>query len=194
MRRYLGGLVAIGLLASCSDGNNPGAPEEVIDLTTLTVARCAPESAGSATMTIGRDGGTLTLGHHTFVVPRRSLKEDVEITMQVGTDSTSSVTFFPEGLKFKKSKPAVLTLSYVGCEFGSDTTTVPAPASRRSSPPDHDDHDHSGHGHGQAPGTTGIVFIDGNMEIQEYLPSTIDSTAHTVTAEVEHFSRYAVAW
>lgn len=178
---------ALVVLASCASSN--ATSSDPVDLATLTVARCAPESASSATMTIGKDGGTISLGHHSFVVPRRSLDKDFAITMQVAADSMSSVTFLPEGLKFKNSKPAILTLSTAGCEFASDTTasTVRSAASSL-----HDDDDSSGHGH--APKTTGIVYLGGDLTLLEYLPSTIDTTAQTVTAEIRHFSRYAVAW
>lgn len=186
MRWSLAIPLALALLVGCSDSSNAPTPEHPVDLATLQLASCVPESAATVTAVIGKDGGSISVGHHTLVVPRRSLKDDVAITMQITGDSLSDVVFLPEGLKFKKSKPAMLTLSYDGCSFG-------APAPSRSSH-GNDDDDNSGHGNHHAPETTGVVYLSSASQILEFRPSTIDSTAMTVTAELEHFSRYAVAW
>ncbi len=165
---------------SCSDGTGP------VDLATLQVAQCAPESAGVATATIGRDGGTISVGRSTLVVPSRSLKHDVEITMEVLGDSSSSVIFLPEGLQFDKGKPAKLTLSYSGCQFQIDS--VPASSVQRTPPPPggHDDHN--------PPPTLGVVHLSDELTILAYLAGVKDSAAQQITADLSHFSRYAVAW
>lgn len=178
--------LALAVLAGCTDSSSaPGAPEEPVDLATLELASCVPESAATATAVIGRDGGSISVGNHLLVVPRRSLDKNVSITMLITPDSAGGVTFLPEGLKFKKDKPAQLTLSYDGCSFGS------LPALHDD---DDEDDDNSGHGNHHAPETTGIVYLSSGAQILEYLPSSVDSTAQTVTAKLKHFSRYAVAW
>lgn len=172
--------LAATVTTSCSDGTGP------VDLAALQVARCAPESAGVATATIGEDGGTISVGRSTLVVPRRSLKHDVEITMQVTGDSSSSVVFLPEGLKFDKGKPAELTLSYSGCLFASDS--VPAsPVQRDPGPGEHHD-DHN------PPATLGVVHLSDELTILAYLAGVKDSAAQQITADLSHFSRYAIAW
>ena len=178
---------------SCSD--SPTAP---VDLATLQVARCAPDTTGIVTMTIGRDGGTISLGRNRLVVPRRSLDHNVEISMQILGDSSSSVIFLPEGLRFQESKPAAVTLSYRGCDFSSDSAPALRTGITMSHHPDDDDDDddHSGHHHGDdsAPSTLGVVYTSDDLQILDYLSGVSDSTNQQVTAEISHFSRYAVAW
>lgn len=170
-----GRVVRVGLTASfavvisCATSDSP----EVLDLESLRIATCAPESVITASDTIGNEGGTITAGANSLLIPAHSLLDSTVITMTVGGDSTRSVTFQPEGLLFQSNRPAVLTLHYNGCTFDEDTIANPA---------------------GHIPGGAGIAFVGTNGAILEFKAGTIDTTANTISGQLRHFSRYAVAW
>jgi hypothetical protein len=160
-----------GLVIGCS--SNPSEGSEAVDLAALSVARCAPEPVASGTATIGPEGGTITAGAHSLVIPHHSLAHPVEITMQVVGDSSRSVTFLPEGIQFHSNRPSKLTLHYSGCEFPEDSLGNPA---------------------GHLPASAGIAYLGDDEQIAEFQPGIIDTAANTITGKLRHFSRYAVAW
>lgn len=167
-------LAAMSISAlNCSSGG-PSEGADVVDLAALTIARCEPESVVTGTAIIGNEGGTITAGLNSLVVPAQSLSDSVEITMQVGGDSSRSVTFLPEGIQFQSARPSLLTLAYNGCEFPEDSVGNPA-------------------GH-IPPSSIGIVYVGNDQQVLEFLPATIDTAANTVSGSLRHFSRYAVAW
>jgi hypothetical protein len=86
---------------------------DVASLSGLTLMNCNPLPVTTAQATIGKDGGTLTVGPHTFVVPEGALKKAVTITATTGGLAVNAVQFGPEGLQF--ARPALLTLSFANC-------------------------------------------------------------------------------
>jgi hypothetical protein len=163
--------MAIGFSISCSSG--PSFEPEAIDLNSLAVATCPPETVVTATAVIGSAGGTLTAGLNSLVVPAHALQDSVEITMTVGGDSTRSASFLPEGLQFQSNRPSTLTLAYTGCEFPEDSVGNPA---------------------GHIPANAGIAYVGIDQTILEFQLGTIDTAANTISSQLRHFSRYAVAW
>ncbi|HXV85378.1 MAG TPA: hypothetical protein VD793_01710 [Gemmatimonadales bacterium] len=76
---------------------------------------CAPLPQDSVTQVVGVDGGTLTAGPHTLVIPAGALAGPVSITAVAPSEQVSRVRFHPEGLVFQE--PVALTLSYAHCEW-----------------------------------------------------------------------------
>jgi hypothetical protein len=125
---------------------------------------CSPMAYDSTAKVIGPAGGSITAGPHTLVIPRGALSQDVTIRMAAPRDSVNSVRFYPEGLQFNSYRPAVLTMSYANCSL----FTVLAQKK--------------------------IVYTNENLRILNILLSLDNILRRTVTAPVEHFSRYAVAY
>lgn len=94
----------------------PGANLDLLSSTTGTVhglLACSVTQSYSSSAKIGSDGGTLTVGPHTLVVPKGALSSTVKITATAPTGNIVQVHFEPEGLHF--AKPATLSLSYAQC-------------------------------------------------------------------------------
>jgi len=125
---------------------------------------CRPMAYDSTAKVIGPEGGSITAGPHTLIIPRGALSQSVTIRMAAPRDSVNSVRFYPEGLQFYSGRPAVLTMSYANCSL----LTVLA---RKK-----------------------IVYTNENLRILNILLSLDNVLGRTVTAPVEHFSRYAVAY
>ncbi|HEV8612235.1 MAG TPA: hypothetical protein VGQ73_01920 [Gemmatimonadales bacterium] len=75
---------------------------------------CSPLPYSKTSATIGPQGGSLSFGPHTLVVPKDALGKTVTITAEIISGSANSVRFSPEGLQFSKGG-AALTLSYSNC-------------------------------------------------------------------------------
>ena len=75
--------------------------------------KCSPQPFDSASQTIGPDGGTLTLGSNTLMVPPGALDTPTTISGVVQPDSVNAVRFAPQGLVFQQ--PAQLVMSYANC-------------------------------------------------------------------------------
>jgi hypothetical protein len=125
---------------------------------------CRPLPSGSVSKTIGLAGGTISMGPHSIYFPPGALTSSVNITAQVVSDSVNSVRLLPEGLQFAKGRPAVLTLSYANCSLVS--RLVPKK----------------------------IVYTSERLNILQILLSLDNILAQKVSAPLEHFSRYAVAY
>lgn len=78
-----------------------------------TLLTCRPLPYASDTEVIGPAGGVLNIGPHTLRIPAGALNRNVRITGVAPSDTVSSVSFTPEGLRF--SHPAQLTLDYSNC-------------------------------------------------------------------------------
>jgi hypothetical protein len=76
---------------------------------------CTPLSAVTVTQAIGRNGGTMHIGPHTFTVPAGALDHTVTITAYAPSDKYNRVEFSPHGLQFDRS--ASLTMSYANCNL-----------------------------------------------------------------------------
>jgi hypothetical protein len=168
----LGGL--LGTLGGTIDAVNGTVSNTIGDVPIVTpllssvsglLVTCKPQQYASTTKWVGPRGGTLYVGPHKFVIPRGALKTYVKITAEAPADTVVSVRFQPEGLKFDKDHPARLTLDYNACEV-----------SKQHLP-------------------SQIAYTDDSLKVIEILSGTaVDKRHRTVTADVKHFSRYALAY
>ena len=77
------------------------------------VLACSRRQAQTASAIIGPSGGTLAIGDDKLIVPPGALQQETLITGTIPEDTTASIHFEPEGLRFKK--PAGLVLDARGC-------------------------------------------------------------------------------
>ena len=109
-------------LAACSDHAPTAAPQvpqadligSVVGATGLL--KCSDLPYASSKATIGPDGGSISAGPHTLVIPAGALSVPTTITMTAPTGrGVNAVEFAPEGLQFARS--ASLTMSYSNCSL-----------------------------------------------------------------------------
>src|SRR4051812_43064386 len=117
VRKFYG--VVVGLLAVAVVGCNAPLPTDPTPITMapqaasnlsipvgalLPVLKCAglPDSVG---VNIGPNGGTITLGGSSLVIPKGSLQSLVHITMLPVLGKPGAVQFFPHGLVFASNAP-----------------------------------------------------------------------------------------
>lgn len=125
---------------------------------------CKPQRYASASKVIGPRGGILQVGKHTFYVPAGALDSNVRITAEAPKGNVISVRFQPEGLHFDRRHEPVLTLDYSDC--GLVRNLLP----KR------------------------IAYTDERLSILSILQSLDNLFTRRVSARIEHFSRYAIAW
>jgi hypothetical protein len=125
---------------------------------------CTPLPSASTVQTVGPAGGTLLVGPHRLVIPAGALAAPVQITAEAPSDSVNSVRLLPHGLTFAAGKPARLTLSYANCPLLGQLLP------KR------------------------IVYTSDLLHILEWLISVDELLARRVSANLGHFSRYAIAW
>jgi hypothetical protein len=125
---------------------------------------CTPLPYSETQQTVGVAGGTIKIGPHTLTIPAGALASSVVITAQVPSEAVNSVRLQPEGLAFAPGKPARLTLSYANCSLLGQLLP------KR------------------------IVYTTDLLQILQWLLSVDDPLHQRVSANLEHFSRYAVAW
>ncbi len=128
------------------------------------ILTCKSQSYAYDSEVIGPWGGMLRVGKHTFYVPPGALDSDVRITAEAPAGNTISVRFNPEGLKFDRNHEPVLTLDYSDC--GLVRNLLP----KR------------------------IAYTDERLNILSILQSLDNIFTHRVSARIEHFSRYAIAF
>jgi hypothetical protein len=127
---------------------------------TFDLLRCEPRQYEGDVAIIGPDGGRLHIGEHELVIPRGALTEETLISGEARTSSMVDVEFEPEGLQFQR--PALLTLSYKGCDVPRLDLLV--------------------------------AYLGVGNKILEF-PTSKDYRSYSeVTGEINHFSRYAVAY
>ncbi len=126
--------------------------------------RCRPLPAAHASAVIGPGGGTLTVGPHTLAVPPGALSHLLTITGDVPSDTVNSIRFEPQGLQFVSGHPPRLTMSYANC-----------PLLGRLLP-------------------KRIAYTTDLLRILQILVSLDDALLQKVSAQITHFSRYAIAW
>ena len=129
------------------------------------LVKCSNLPYDSTTQTIGIEGGSLSVGPHTLVIPPGALEEPTPITMILPTDlaGVNAVQFKPAGLQFRA--PAALTMSYANCNLLGILV------------PKH------------------IAYTTDNLQILYYLLSLGgDLLGQSVTGQVNHFSAYVIAW
>lgn len=125
---------------------------------------CTAMPAAHAEQSIGPAGGSLAVGPHVLVVPAGALDSAVLITADAPRDTVNSVKLGPDGLRFAAGHPAALTLSYANCSLLGRLA------------PKH------------------IAYTSDLLQILEILPSLDNLLTQRVTAPLQHFSRYAIAW
>lgn len=174
-RRFvaLGLFVALTLGAGCTSSDSPvgpaaAAPESpelllgnlgnVLSITDLLTCRSLPYA--SAARTIGPNGGVVSVGQYSLVVPAGALRTNVQIRAEQMSGRVNSVRFSPEGLKF--ARPAVLTMGYENCVL----VLLP----KR------------------------IVYTNELLKVLDILRTEDLLRRKSVTAPIDHFSRYAVAY
>ena len=78
--------------------------------------QCSALPYATSTRTIGSEGGSISAGPHTLVIPPAALSRPTAITMTVPTGlGVNVVRFAPEGLEFQR--PVWLTMSYTNCNL-----------------------------------------------------------------------------
>jgi len=177
--RVWAGAMVLGLALGACDPDHPTAPDEGAAAPTPdqsqdgtgggsglagTLLRCTPLPPAHASAVIGPGGGTLTVGPHTLVVPPGALSYSVAMTADAPRDTVNSIRFEPQGLQFVAGHPARLTMSYANC-----------PLLGRLLP-------------------KRIAYTTDRLRILEILVSLDNGLLQKVSADVNHFSRYAIAW
>jgi hypothetical protein len=125
---------------------------------------CTPLPYARTEQTVGPAGGTILVGPHRLVIPAGALASPVLITAEAPSDSVNSVRLLPHGLDFAAGKPARLTLSYANCSLVGQLLP------KR------------------------VVYTTELLQILEWLLSFDEPFARRVSTNLEHFSRYAIAW
>lgn len=156
---------SFGLIGDLTDGltNTVGGLTNTVVGTVGTVTdvlTCSPLPYASDTETIGSEGGIITVGKVSLLIPRGALSQRVKITAEQIRGKTNSVRFSPEGLKF--ASPAVLTINYDNCALVLVQKK--------------------------------IVYTDEQLKVLQVLRSLDLFRAKSVSAPIDHFSRYAVAY
>jgi hypothetical protein len=170
-------LILVGL-SSCGPTDGPTAPD-VSEQPSLLLGNgggllgtgigtgllgCTPLPYARTDQTVGPAGGTILVGPHRLMVPAGALAAPVLITAEAPSDSVNSVRLLPHGLTFAQGKPARLTLSYANCSLLGQLLP------KR------------------------IVYTSDLLEILQWLVSLDEPLARRVSTNLEHFSRYAIAW
>jgi hypothetical protein len=131
----------------------------------IELLRCEPLEFAADAEVMGPQGGQLKIGPHTLVVPKGALDREQLIAGEAPTSALVEVHLDPHGLQFAKS--AQLTLSYDHC-MRPDKYTYR------------------------------IVYAEDDdglgTKILEFPPSEDDKTLKKVEADIDHFSRYMIAY
>ena len=147
-------------------------PSKPRHATALVPCSALPDQ--SVTEAIGPEGGGITVGPHVLFIPAGALRKTVSITASMHSRprgltgqqglQVNAVGFQP---KLKFQTPAYLVMSYANCN----------PANTASLAPKH-----------IAYANTALNIILENEASDDY------PDAKLVTARIDHFSNYAVAW
>ena len=170
------GLTLALSFAGCSDAGRTAGPEEgpgflpsqqsLLEGNGLLggLLACTPLPEATASGVIGPAGGTLRVGPHVLTIPAGALSDTVTITALAPSEAVNSITFAPHGLVFNLAARPVLGMSYANCPLLGQLLP------KR------------------------IVYTSDLLEILEVLTSIDNLLAKRVSAPLDHFSRYAVAW
>ncbi len=178
-RLLLAPLLAAALVsAACSGGANPldpqgssvSAPPEISPsllggLLGKKYLSCAALPAKSESSSVGLLGGVIRVGPHKLVIPPGAVLSRTTITARISDgDTSNSIQFSPEGLKFRV--PPVLVISYANCTVSGGMLGLLQFA----------------------------YTTDDLSSILEILPAVANPFNQTVVGTISHFSRYAVAY
>lgn len=168
--------ILVAASASCNSALDPtgvSTPEVPVSGSLLSGAlgrtlspllSCPAQPVAADTEAIGPAGGTLVIGRHRLVVPAGALDSTVTIIGLAPSDTVVSVQFEPEGLRFDAAHSPRLTLDYSQC--GLVRNLLP----KR------------------------VVYTTDALTILDLLPSLDDLLHERVSANIHHFSRYAISW
>jgi hypothetical protein len=176
----LGVLLAAVVVASCTSEsptevavNETPSPLLGALLPSLLDCRVLPQQVD--TFTVDSRGGSFAVGYASVAIPKYALSTGAARTFEMRTpaDRVSSVVFTPidgQGtMRFAKSYPARITLSYAHCSPLSVLGKIAYTTDESSA-------------------STGLP------RILQLLVSKVDLLRSTVSASTDHFSRYAVAY
>ncbi len=174
VRLFVIALLVGGLaLASACGDRNPTTPQPPPPSGSLLgsllgptgLLKCSNLPYDSTTQTIGIAGGSLSVGPHTLVIPPGALSKPTAITMILPTNLVGVNAVQFKPAKLQFRTPAALTMSYANCSLLGNLL------------PNH------------------IAYTTDNLQILYYL-LTLGSNllSQTVTAQVNHFSAYVIAW
>jgi hypothetical protein len=133
-------------------------------LLNLGLLACRPLPYAITRQVVGPAGGTVRVGKHTLVIPAGALQAATTITAEQPTDPVASVRFSPEGLQFAGNHSPKLTLDYSNCPLGRLQIL------KR------------------------IAYTTERLNILSFLLSLDNILLSRISANIQHFSRYAVAW
>jgi hypothetical protein len=182
---FLIALSALAVTFGCeSPIGVPRAPRSTPLTTPSGLLSCMELPYASVTQVIGPAGGTISIGPHTLLIPVGALAKSVSITavIDTGWGRRTLLVKPPQGRKPKEGfvgvntvrfqpkltfqTPASLTMNYANCDLGDPGSLLPA-----------------------------IVYTSPVLDvILENEPAVDDPSAQTLTAQIDHFSNYAVAW
>jgi hypothetical protein len=171
-------LAAAMVSAACSGGANPmepqgssvSAPPEISPsllggLLGKQYLSCNALPTQSKSASVGLLGGVINIGPHKLVLPPGAVLSKTTITARITDgDTSNSIQFSPEGLKFKV--PPVLIISYSNCTVSGAMLGLLKLA----------------------------YTTDDLSSILELLPAVANPLNKTVVGTISHFSRYAVAY
>lgn len=164
-------LLAIGLIAACSDATGPTSDSagttpfdaQAAVLLNPRLAYCTPQPTATASALIGPAGGSIKAGKHKLTFPQGALSRTTLITMVAPRDTVNQVVFGPEGLTFPLGKHPALEMSYKNCR-------IPLIAVKR------------------------VVYTNDNLQVEERLLTVDNLLTGEVAARLKHFSRYSIAY
>ena len=169
----------LALVASCTSSNGPTEPSAPPSTPSARLGSgsgllgtglgeglltCTPLPYTSVQQTVGPEGGVIQIGPHTLAIPAGALDSAVVITAETPSESVNSIRFQPEGLTFAPGHPARLTMSYANCSLLGQLLPKK------------------------------IVYTSDLLQILQWLLSLDDPLHQRVSADAQHFSRYAIAW
>ena len=127
LRRAAAFLALVAVATSCSGDSitAPAAPPEVnpglldggligqIGGAVDDLLSCRVDQTISTTQSVGPEGGTITVGRHSLLIPAGALRETVEITATAPAGEHVELRFAPHGIEFERR--VVLRMSYAEC-------------------------------------------------------------------------------
>ncbi|RPH95655.1 hypothetical protein EHM69_03745 [candidate division KSB1 bacterium] len=124
-----------------------------------------PAAIASRAQRVGPQGCTISLGAHRVIIPAGAVDDFMTITIAYGSVTGIAIDCGPSPFRF--NVPVTIVLSYAGTQYANNgTNATPPPLS--------------------------IVYM-ADPETFEPLPSDVDVTKMTVSAQTDHFSRYIIS-
>lgn len=146
----------------------PAAATETSDgvlLGRLDLLSCQSLAPDSVRVRVGPEGGVVQVGPHRLVIPAGALHDTVTITAHLPSGPTNSVRFGPHGLTFDPAHRPLLTMSYANCALLGKLLPKRI-----------------------------VYATDDLASLLSVLQSVDLLLRQEVTAPLDHFSRYAIAW